>query len=70
MAELTFKSRPGRRRTKGVSFNPNKEFLDVAKEEFIKKGGKVTKIAAVDNAITNVIKPYRSPAALDLSVLD
>lgn len=70
MAELTFKSRPGRRRKKGVSFNPNKEFLDIAKEEFIKKGGKITKIEAIDNEITGYIKPYRSPAALDLSILD
>ena len=70
MAELTFKSRPGRRRKKGVSFNPNKEFLDTAKEEFLKKGGKITKIEPVDNELTSYIKPYRSPAALDLSILD
>ncbi len=70
MAELTFKRRPGRRRKKGISFNPNKEFLDNAKKEFMKNGGKVTKIPPVDSELTTYIKPYRSPAAIDLSILD
>mgnify|MGYP003959276405 FL=1 len=70
MAELTFKRRPGRRRKKGVSFDPNKEFLDNAKNEFIKNGGKITKIEPVDNELVNYIKPYRSPSVIDLSILD
>ena len=35
--------RPGRRKKKS-SFNPNREYLEKAMKEFVKKGGKITKI--------------------------
>ncbi len=36
-----------RKRKKSKMFNPNREFLDTAMEDYIQRGGKITKIIEV-----------------------
>lgn len=67
MATIAFDRKPGRRRKKGISFDPNKEFLSSAVEDFIKKGGKIKKIDSVPNNQSTIVRPYRSAVSMDVS---
>jgi len=56
------------RKKKNVNFNPNKEFLNEAKKEFLKNGGKITKIENdFDDYFHHI---YRSGLAMNISDLE
>ena len=54
----------GRRAKKSVSFNPNRKFINNAVDEFLKKGGKITKIEMDEEAYQAFIR-MRDAAADD-----
>ncbi len=45
--------RHGRRRA--VSFNPSHQYIESSVEEFLKQGGKITKIERVNSAYENFV---------------
>ena len=57
--------RKGRR--KKVNFNPNQEFISNAIENFLKKGGRITKI--YDDGFGHFINQYRSDSAIGMEAL-
>lgn len=55
----------GRRsRKKGVSFNPNRNYISSAVDEYLKNGGKITKIEMDEEAYEAFVK-MRDAAADD-----
>jgi len=40
--------RQGRRKNRGIAFNPNREYLSSAVSEYLSKGGKITQLKAED----------------------
>ncbi len=60
------KLRRGRKK-KDVNFNPSKEYLENAKEDFIKNGGRITKIEHYE--FVEFIKPYYSTLAIGMEAL-
>ena len=56
--------RRGRRSRKAISFNPNRNFVSSAVEEYLKSGGTITKIEIDEDAYQAFIK-MRDAAADD-----
>ena len=51
-----------RRRKKRSKFNPDREYCDKARDEFLENGGKITKIELVDGEYTSVDVEYTDHA--------
>ncbi|MDH5559349.1 MAG: hypothetical protein OEY59_00675 [Deltaproteobacteria bacterium] len=53
-----------RRRKKSTSFNPSKEYVNKAIEDYLKKGGKITKIVDLSDNLNEFISApdVKSPA--------
>lgn len=50
-------TRKGKRAGKrGVSFNPNRNYINSAVEEYLKEGGKITKIEIDDESYQEFVK--------------
>jgi hypothetical protein len=56
-----FEKKGGRRKKmKGVSFNPNHEYLENAVQNFIKKGGEIKKIENISEDYEKFINQYQA----------
>jgi hypothetical protein len=55
--------RRGRRRA--VSFNPSHEYIEDSVKDFLKKGGKITKIERVNNNFENFVSMPENQSSAD-----
>ena len=54
-----------RRSKKGISFNPSKDYVNKAVEEYLGKGGKITKVDDVTDDYEHFIAQYQSTGSAD-----
>jgi len=53
------------RRIKGVSFKPNRDYLNQAIEDYLAKGGKITRLELDEKAYQEFISVPEAPSAVD-----
>ncbi len=63
MENIRIQSRRGRRKT--VSFNPNRQYVSESVQEFLNKGGKITRIKSIERSYTDFVALTDSQASVD-----
>ncbi|MCP4752989.1 MAG: hypothetical protein GY866_19045 [Proteobacteria bacterium] len=61
MEKNKFQKRRGRR--KSVSFNPNHQYVEKSVDEFLKNGGKITRIERINGSYQNFVALNDSSSA-------
>jgi hypothetical protein len=69
MTDFFHNPQPGRRRRK-KKFNPNRDYVEQAVKDFLKKGGKIKKLDPPYYELYDIYNQFRSGSAIDLSILD